>query len=345
MIRIRTDQGDERDLTYEQFIVEIQQGRVHADTPILSDVLTSGVWKPAVELQFFRSWAPKGSFPHREEPAGPEPYDSPEEEADHPPVAAPEPDSQQTRAPWIPYGAEFPGVEPPPPAPGAWQAARPSGEEEPLPWERMDLLGFFRAFKETVRLAFSDPQTMAQGVRAGSSVMPALVFGLLIIAITAAVDALFGVAMLRLMKGMFLQAQETMPEMFGRAWPPTRRDILTSNGLSVLLYPGLVMLWSVAVHLILRAFGRPERGLTGTIRAANYAMAPQVLSILPFCGRIVGGIWSIVLMVRLIAGVHRTSGGVALLGVLMPLLGICLWMTVVNVSAMMQLLPSLGGAM
>lgn len=349
MIRIRTDQGEELDLTYEQFIAAIQEGRVHAGTPVMSDVLTSGVWKPAVELQFFRSWAPKGTLPPRAEPLEMEP--SAAEGGDESPIqpeTRAEPEGREMRsapAPWVPYGSDLPGGTAPPPGTGAWAGRPASGPAEPLPWERMDRIGFLQAFKEMIRLAFGDPGAMAAGIRAGSSIMPALVFGLLIVTITALADAAYGVAMLRMMKGMILQARETMPEMFGHEWPPTARDVLFSNGLGVLFYPAMVVLWSIAVHLILRAFGRPEMGLVGTIRAANYAMAPQILAVLPICGRVVGAVWSIVLMVRLIAGVHRTGGGVALLAVLMPLLGICLWMTVVNVSTMMQLLPSLGGSM
>ncbi len=64
MIRVRQN-DEERLLSYEQFIREIQEGEVGADTLVLSDVLTSGVWKPAGELQFFRSWAPRGSVPPR----------------------------------------------------------------------------------------------------------------------------------------------------------------------------------------------------------------------------------------------------------------------------------------
>ncbi len=67
MIRVRQD-GVERELTYEEFVHEVQAGRITGTTMVLGDVLTSGVWKPAIELQFFRSWAPEGTIPPRPAP-------------------------------------------------------------------------------------------------------------------------------------------------------------------------------------------------------------------------------------------------------------------------------------
>ena len=58
MINIRQD-GEERKLSYEEFIRAIQEGRVTAETAVQSNVLTSGQWKPAGQLRFFRAWAPK----------------------------------------------------------------------------------------------------------------------------------------------------------------------------------------------------------------------------------------------------------------------------------------------
>ncbi len=70
MIRVRQD-GEERELSYGDFIREVQEGRITQETPVLSEVLTSGVWKEAGELQFFRSWAPRGTVTPRSDPGQP----------------------------------------------------------------------------------------------------------------------------------------------------------------------------------------------------------------------------------------------------------------------------------
>ena len=283
MIRIQRD-GVEIALNYEEFIREVREGSITADTLVRSDVLTMGAWKPAGQLQFFRSWAPGASLP---------PDTGPDR-----PAATPE----QT----IGAGPDDPN------APGgpfidatAWEAPDAPAS---LPWERIEELGFFRAFSGTVRLALTKADDFGRGVGAGEVVMPSLVFGLLVTAIAALFDALYQVAVLRIGGPMFEQMSSSIPGIFGPGGPPTARDILFQHGMGILFYPALIFVWGGIVHLLLRLFGKPARGFAATLRVANYSMAPQILTLLPVCGSIVAWVWTIVLLVRGIMIVQRTGG-------------------------------------
>jgi hypothetical protein len=315
MIRIQRD-GVEIALTYEEFIREVREGRITPETLVRSDVLTMGAWKPAGQLQFFRSWAPTANLPPDTDPAGPvSPPErtSPEEPQDR---------DRSTTVRMPPWDLETP--------------------DESLPWERIEQVGFFRAFTSTIRLALTKADAFGRGIAAGDVVMPSLVFGLLVTAIAAIFDAFYAVGALKFAGPMLEQMSSTLPGIFGPAGAPTARDILFQHGMGILFYPALIFVWGGVVHLLLRLFGKPERGFAATLRVANYSMAPQILTILPACGSLVGWVWTIVLIVRGLMIAHRTSGASATAAALLPLLGFCLWMLLANLQSMLQAIPRTG---
>jgi hypothetical protein len=317
MIRIRRD-GVEIALTYEEFIREVREGRITAETLVCSDVLTMGEWKPAGQLQFFRSWAPGANLPPD--------TDTPR------PVTPPEPTFDEEN--------RDPGDAGDPSA--AMPARGPSHPPASLPWERIEELGFFRALATTIRLGLTRADDFAKGIAAGEVVMPSLVFGLLVTAIAALFDAVYQVGVLKIAGPMFEQMSASIPGLFGPGGPPTARDILFQHGMGILFYPALIFVWGGIVHLLLRLFGRPARGFAATLRVANYSMAPQILTILPVCGSLVGWVWTIVLLVRGLMIVQRAGGVGASAAVLLPLLGFCLWMTLANLQTMLQAFPNAG---
>lgn len=71
-------------------------------------------------------------------------------------------------------------------------------------------------------------------------------------------------------------------------------------------------------------------------------MAPQILTVLPVCGSLIGWVWSLVLLVRGLMIAQRASGVAAAAAVLIPLLGFCLWMGIANIQSMLQALPHAG---
>lgn len=331
MIRIQRD-GVEIALTYDQFIREVQEGTITAETMVQSDVLTLGSWKPAGQLQFFRSWAPTANQP----PDFPSP--TLPGEASRPPTQ-PEPPGDRPADesyPHLPPAGQFPRS----PAVPGWEAESSSAA---LPWEEVEQLGLVRAFSRTIGLALSRMDDFARRISAGESVMPALVFGLMVHAIARVFDALYAVGTMKIAGPMLEQMSSSMSGLFGPAGPPKVRDVIFQYGILILFYPALVFIWGGVVHLLLRLFGRPQKGFSATLRVANYAMAPNILAVLPVCGNIVGGIWSIILMARSLMIVHRTGGVGAAVAVILPMIGLCLWMLLPGFLSMIQAIPGVAG--
>jgi len=341
MIRIQ-ENGGERELTFEEFVRETQAGRIAASTMVWSDVLTSGVWKSAGELQFFRSWAPVGSVPPRIERHGtPEPPPEPHPEPCASPPIDPEAsiphESREDR--WVREREVAEGDEVATRAPDL-RAAAP--EEKRLPLEELDRHGFLRALYETIRLAFDDGAEYARRIGAGKTILPALVFGLIVTGITAIFYGAYSVGLMHLMKGTFEQMQSMLPEGYARSSPPRLRDGLFFAGMSILLYPAAAIIWAGTVHVILKIMRRAERPFAATFRVTSYAIAPMILNILPVCGVLIGSIWMIVLTIRGLATVHRSGMAAAVAAVLLPVLAWLILLLFAN-QEMLRAIPHLGG--
>ena len=124
---------------------------------------------------------------------------------------------------------------------------------------------------------------------------------------------------------------------------PTLRDILVFRGAMVLFYSVLASLWSGLAHLLLRSFSSPAGSFLATFRMANYAMAPIILTLIPFCGNIVGWVWIVVLMARGLARVHRVGLGPATAASLLPFLMSICFVAYALVQPIMHLLSGSGG--
>jgi hypothetical protein len=343
-IRVLQD-GVERELTYDEFVREVRVGRIVGSTLVLGDVLTSGVWKPAIELQFFRSWAPAGSIPVSTPFA---PATAPPPEVTPAGDQAPEPSARadEDESPLSPWRPEEGPITP------RWERAysdasavpgpRTAADGEKLPWERQDEIGFARGLYGTIRLAFDNGVEYARRIAAGEVIMPSLVFGIVITAITAIFEAGYAIGALHLAKGLLDQMESQLPEIFGQAGPPTVRDIVFLEGMRILFYPLTMFVWAGFIHLLLRLFSRPDRPFAATFRVASYAIAPMILNVLPGCGVLIGIVWVGVLTIRGLKVVQKTSTFASILAVLLPAIGYLIWMTVAN-QGLMRSLPHLGG--
>lgn len=190
-----------------------------------------------------------------------------------------------------------------------------------LPWERMDRLGFFRALGGTISLAFQRIDEFVLAVGRRRDLMPALVFGLLMMALSTVVLSLYDVAIFGVSGDAFETLSDTMPWLFGEMdEEPTLRDNLYLRGLMVLLYPLSAFVGSGLVHLLLRAFGQPAGGFAETFRMTNYVAVFDVLAVVPACGAVLAFAWQVVVLVRGLARIHRMGTAPVLAALLLPVL-------------------------
>ena len=76
-------------------------------------------------------------------------------------------------------------------------------------------------------------------------------------------------------------------------------------------------------HLMLMILGDAERGFAVTFRAVAYGSTPGLLGVVPICGSLVGGAWSLVLVVLGGKVGHGTEWWKAILAYFLPLIVCC----------------------
>jgi len=79
-----------------------------------------------------------------------------------------------------------------------------------------------------------------------------------------------------------------------------------------------LIVWTLILHVWVLMIARRRRGLSSTVRVLSYAAGPTILSVVPFIGSLVGGVWGLVLTVIGVREAHRTSTGAAVAIVLVP---------------------------
>jgi hypothetical protein len=202
---------------------------------------------------------------------------------------------------------------------------REGGAAVPFPWEQRQELGFFPAYWQTTKKVMFQPATAFDRMVAttgkwwdpisysilswyfavsGTLVMYSLIFGAM------------GVA-----------------GMFGKGSGKSELSAAAGVGIGV----GVFVAYLVAIpifgtafafaaagveHLALKLVKVETRAFEATLRTYCFAQAPMFWGVVPYCGAYVHPIWHIVCRILGYKSVHKTTGGKAAAGVLIPV-GVC----------------------
>jgi hypothetical protein len=213
---------------------------------------------------------------------------------------------------------------PPPIAPGPLRppTAGASGESG-TPWDRRDTIGLPNALVETTRAVLASPgaffRSMPVSGGLGSPLLYAVVIGWIGLVAAALYQALF-----RSIVGSSFAAFGDRPELVSaltwlESWGGFAFQVIFG---AVFVVIGVFIAAGV-LHVMLLLLGGAQRDFEATFRVVSYAQATSVLFLLPFCGQLVGGVWTLVLYVIGLAEVHRIGHGRAAAAVLLPLALVC----------------------
>ena len=112
-----------------------------------------------------------------------------------------------------------------------------------------------------------------------------------------------------------------------------------------LLVPAVLLLglfiWGAVVHVLLMIFDGATHGFGTTVRVICYAYSPALFGVVPVLGTIVGGIWSLVLLIIGLREAHEAAAWKPVVAVLIPFLG----MLFVFLMAMMAVFMAAGSAL
>lgn len=188
------------------------------------------------------------------------------------------------------------------------------GEIE-VPWERLDVFGFFPGIWETIKRAMLRPTAFFQAMPVGAGQIKPLSFYLLI-------------ALFQIVVQMLWEMTGIAPGMAGEGGARGISAVMLLVGYPVILTM-LLYIMAVLVHGCLNLVGGATRGFEGTFRALTYGSAPMVLTLIPLIGPFVGAIWSLIVTFLGYKYIHRTTTAKVILAMLLPLIPFILVLAVV----------------
>ena len=175
-------------------------------------------------------------------------------------------------------------------------------------------LPFSKRFFDTIKLAFSNPKALFSGMQTddmGTPVLYAVIIGTLGGIIGAGWQLFFG-------------SLGTIAERAGfDEFALHTGFVLVFMVLSPVFALIGLFISSGIFHVMLLLVGGAQRGFSITLRAVAYGTTPGLLGIVPFCGGIIGGIWSMVLTIMGAMHGQETDGWRAVLAYLLPLIFCC----------------------
>ncbi len=207
--------------------------------------------------------------------------------------------------------------------PSMTPSPQPQSQEERkyVAWEDRENKGFFDALWETWKESVFSPDEFYSKLPyrggIGGPLLYAIIVGWVGIAISQIIGMMFSAAWMGMLSPYIDNAEIFMGggmQMFGA---------FTNIILAPVLIVIVLFFLAGIYHLLLLIFGWAERDFEATFRALAYAEGPIIFSIIPLCGGLVGGIWSIVMGIFGIKHMQKTTGGKAALVYFLPMALCC----------------------
>jgi hypothetical protein len=220
-----------------------------------------------------------------------------------------------------PGAATEPASALPPPRPSSGTGAPPRPR---LPWDERDRIGLVSALVETTRDVLTQPGAFFRAMPVtgglGSPLLYAVIVGWIGLVASAFYQAVF-----RSIVGSGLGA-------FGSERPEIVALLGWVEGWAAFVaqavFGGVFVVIGVFVaagilHLVLMLLGGARRDFEATFRVVSFGQATSILFLVPFCGQLVAGLWTLVLYVLGLAEAHQIGHGKAAVAVLLPILLVC----------------------
>lgn len=204
---------------------------------------------------------------------------------------------------------------------GAAEGSEPRGAG--TPWEDRARLGVLNALVETTRRVLTEPASFFRAMPTSGGIGSPLLYAVILGWLGLVASSFYG-AVFQSIVGSSLTPWTERPELapmiaFMESWG--------GFAVQVVLGPVFVVIGVFVgagiFHLMLLLIGGAARGFEATVRAVSYAQAPGILLLVPFCGQLVAGIWTLVLYVIGLAEAHGIGYGRAVAAVLLPILLLC----------------------
>ena len=220
-----------------------------------------------------------------------------------------------------PVAAAAPTAAPPPARP-------PSGTGAPrtpgIPWDERDRIGLVSALVETTREVLTRPGAFFRAMPVtgglGSPLLYAVIVGWVGLVASAFYQAIFR-SVVGSGLGAFGSERPEIAALLG--WVEGWAGFVAQAVFGGVFVVIGVFLVAGILHLVLMLLGGARHDFEATFRVVSFAQATSILFLVPFCGQLVGGLWTLVLYVLGLAEAHQIGHGKATAAVLLPIVLVC----------------------
>ncbi len=194
-------------------------------------------------------------------------------------------------------------------------ASDAGGFREGCPWDRRDEHGFVSGLAQTIRGCLLEPAETFSRMKTEGDLTSPLLFAVIL----GTIGALIGIGWQLAARSFHL-----MPTSPGTSASADTLALVAGAVLSPALIVLMMFMSAGIIHLSLLTVGGAENGFESTFRAVCYASGSVALfQIVPICGSMVGGVWSMVIAIIGLRELHVTSTGKAVLGYFLPFIVCC----------------------
>jgi hypothetical protein len=186
-----------------------------------------------------------------------------------------------------------------------------------LPWEHRQERGFFNAFIETLTMVLTRPADAFSVMKREGGLGEPLIYALIGGCVGGIVSFLFSLGLQSL--GLFADRNNGLAAMTGMGIGSVAVIILLPVFVVVGLFVG-----SGIIHLCLMIVGGANHSFETTFRVFAFSQGSAgPLQIIPICGGLISGVWTLVCNCIGLARAHETDTGRAVLAVFLPVIVCC----------------------
>ena len=208
--------------------------------------------------------------------------------------------------------------------------AEPPARSAPIadihcPWEEMEKIGFWKALWSTISGVLVRPTEFFSRMKIGGGIGKPLLFGLLVSSVGSIVNLLWqsGQSLIPMWLNQFQEFSDVPYEEIWPLWLSGPAFKIVMIFLTPLLALLGMFIFSGALHICLFIVGGAKKGFEASFRAVAYAEATSLFYIIPFCGSLIGLVWSIVCTIIGLKETHQISGGKAAFAYFLPTFVCC----------------------
>ncbi|MFN2507877.1 MAG: YIP1 family protein [Chthoniobacterales bacterium] len=196
-------------------------------------------------------------------------------------------------------------------------APAPAPDRAGLPWDNRETSGFLNALFETIAMVLTRPSEAFRVMKRDGGFADPLLYVLILGMLGAVVS--FGFSAMMQSLGFMGSREDGMAALLGLGFS----SIFVLVLMPVILIVG-TFIGAAITHVCLMILGGANQSYETTLRVLSYSSgSASVFQLVPLCGGVIAGVWSIVLNCIGLSRAHETDTWRAVVAVLLPMVVCC----------------------